>query len=91
MKREKCRVKNGSLRNILTDSKGATFVILKNYASAPIRKERLSPTSKAKRETNRNKFVKKDGMPERVKSLGEIDCSKNRPRARLGLNPSEID
>ena len=44
--REKYRAKNGSLWNTSTDSKGTTFVILKNYTSAPIRKKRLSPTSK---------------------------------------------
>ena len=63
------------------DSKGTTFVILKNHASASIRKERLSPTSKARRETSRNKFVDKGGMPDRVESFGEVDSSKNRPRA----------
>ena len=47
--REKYRAKNGSLRNTSTDSKGAAFVILKNHTSAPIRKERLSPTSKSKK------------------------------------------
>ena len=41
-KREKCRAKNGSLRNTTTDSKGATFDTSKHHASAPIRKERLS-------------------------------------------------
>ena len=52
--REKYRAKNGSLRNTSTDSKGTAFVILINHRSAPIRKERLSPTSKARRETSRN-------------------------------------
>ena len=52
--REKYRVKNGSLRNTSTDSKRTTFVILINNTSAPIRKERLSPTSKARREASRN-------------------------------------
>ena len=47
MKREKYMAKNESLRNALTDLKEATFVILNNHASAPVRKERLSPTSKA--------------------------------------------
>ena len=51
-KREKYRAKNGSLRNTSTDSKGTTFVILKNYTSAPIRKKKLSTTSKAKRKTS---------------------------------------
>ena len=45
-KKEKYRAKNGSLRNSSTDSKGTAFVILINEASAPIEKERLSPTSK---------------------------------------------
>ena len=35
-KREKHSAKSGSLQNTSTDSKGATFVILKNHASAPI-------------------------------------------------------
>ena len=85
MKREKYRAKNGSLRNTSTDSKGTTFVILKNYTSAPIRKERLSPTSKARREASRNKFMEKSGMPDRVKSFREIDSRVNRPRARPGF------
>ena len=37
--REKYRAKNRSLWNTSTDSKRATFVILKNHTSAPIRKE----------------------------------------------------
>ena len=52
--REKYRAKNGSLRNTSTDSKGTTFVILINHRSVPIRKKRLSPTSKARREASRN-------------------------------------
>ena len=67
--REKYRAKNGSLRNTSTDSKGTTFVILINHASALIRKERLSPTSEAKREASRNEFVEKGGMPDRVESF----------------------
>ena len=67
------------------DSKGATFVILINHTSAPIRKERLSPTSKARREASRNEFVEKSGMPDRVKSFGEIDSRQDRPRARPGF------
>ena len=83
--REKYRAKNGFLLNTSTDSKGTTFVILKNHTSAPVRKERLSPTSKARREASRNEFVKKGGMPDRVKSFGEIDSRENRPRARPGF------
>ena len=67
-------------------------MILINHASAPIRKERLSPTSKARREASQNEFVEKDGMPDRVKSFGEIDSRQDRPKARLGLlNPYEMD
>ena len=83
--REKCKAKNGSLRNTSTDSKGATFVILINHASVPIRKERLSPTSKARREASRNHFVEKGMMPDRVKSFREIDSRQDRPRARPGF------
>ena len=85
MEREKYRAKNGSLRNTSTDSKGTTFVILKNHGSAPIRKERLGPTSKARREASRKEFVKKCRTPDRLKSFGEVDSSKNCPRARLGF------
>ena len=38
-----------------------TSVILKNHASAPIRKERSNSTSKARREASRMKFVEKGG------------------------------
>ena len=76
---EKHRAKNGSLRNTSTDLKGTTFVILIDLTSAPIRKERLSATSKAGRETSRNQFVEKGGMPDRVKSFGEINSRQDRP------------
>ena len=91
-KREKYRAKNGCLQNTSTDSKGTTFVILISHASAPIRKERLSPTSKARREASRNEFVEKGGMPDRVESFREIDSRENRPKARPGfLKPIEMD
>ena len=77
--------KNGSLRNTSTDSKGAAFVILINHASAPIKKERLSPRSKVRREASRNQFVEKGGMPDRFKSFREIDSRQDRPRARPGF------
>ena len=77
--------KNGSLRNTSTDSKATTFVILKNHTSMPIRKKRLSPASKARRETSRNQFVEKGRMPDRVKSFREIDSRQDRPRARPGF------
>ena len=50
-----------------------------------MRKKGLSLKSKARREASRNKFVKKGGMPDRVEKLKEVDSSKNRPRARLGI------
>ena len=83
--REKYRAKNGSLRNTSTDSKRTAFVILKNHTSAPFRKKRLSPTSKARREASRNEFVEKGGMPDRVKSFREIVSREDRPRARPGF------
>ena len=73
--------KNGSLRNVSKDSKGMTFVILKNHESVPIRKEILSPTSKARREASRNEFVEKGQVRHRVESFEEVDCSENRPKA----------
>ena len=85
MKREKYRVKNGSLRNTSTDSKGTAFVILKDHRSAPIREERLSPMSKARREASQNKFVEKGGMPDRVKSFREINSRQDHLRARPGF------
>ena len=45
------------------------LVILINHASAPIRKERLSPTTKARTEASRNQFMEKGGMPDRVESF----------------------
>ena len=91
--REKCRAKNGSLRNTSTDSKGTTFMILINHASVPIRKERLSPMSKARREASRNEFVGKYGVLDRIKSFREIDGSEDFLREDgLGLlSLSEID
>ena len=83
--REKNRAKNRSLWNTSMDSKGTTFVILKDHRSTPIRKERLSQTSKARREAIQNQFVEKGGIPNRVKSFREVNSRKNRPRAQPGL------
>ena len=47
------------------DLKRMTFVILINYSSTPIMKERLSPMSKA----SQNEFMEKGEMPDRVKSF----------------------
>ena len=60
-------------------------MILINHVSVPIRKERLSPTSKARREAKRNEFVEKGGMPDRVESFVEINSRQDRPRARSGF------
>ena len=84
-KREKYRAKNGSLRNTSTDSKEAIFVILKSHISAFIKNKRLNATSKLRLEISQNKFVKKDGVPDRVKSFGEVDSSDNRLRVRRGF------
>ena len=56
-------------------------MILINHASTPTKKERLSPTSKAKRKAIRNEFMKKGGMPDRVEGFREINSRENRPRA----------
>ena len=60
-------------------------MILINHAIAPIRKERLSPTSKARREASRNEFMEKDGMPDGVISFREINSREDRPRSRPGF------
>ena len=60
-------------------------MILKNHRSAPNRKERLSPTSKAKREASRNEFVVKGVVPDRVKSFREINSRQDRLRTRPGF------
>ena len=59
------------------------FCDFENHTSGLIRKE--SPASKARRKANQKAFVKKGGMPDRVKILGEIDRSKKRPRVRPGF------
>ena len=67
------------------DSKGTTFVILINHANAPIRKERLSLTSKAMREASQNEFMDMGGTPDRVKSFQEINSREDRLRAWPGF------
>ena len=80
---EKYWAKNGTLQNTSTGSKEATFVILKNYAIALIRKERLSRTNTARRKANRNKFVEKGRVSDKVENLGEVNRCKNRLKAKL--------
>ena len=60
-------------------------MILINHASEPIKKERLRPMSKARREVSGNEFVEKGGMLHRVKRFGEINGREDHPRARLGF------
>ena len=61
------------------NSKRATFMILNSHASALIRKEKLSSTSKARREASRNKLMEKHKMLDRVQSLREVSSSKSCP------------
>ena len=84
-KRVKYRAMNESLWNTSTGLKRVTFVILKNHARASIRKGRSSPMSKARRKAIQNKFAEKGGVPDRVKSFGEVNSSKTYPRAQVGL------
>ena len=84
-KKEKYRAKNGSLWNTLTDSKKTTFVILIYHTRALIRKERLSPTSKARRWASQNEFMVKGRMPDRVESFQEINTREDCPRALRGF------
>ena len=60
-------------------------MIFINHSSAPIRKEKLSPTSKASSEASQNEFMEKGGMPDRVKSFREINSRENRPKAWPGF------
>ena len=60
-------------------------MILINHGRAPIRKERLSSTNKARRDASRNHFVEKGGMPDRVENFREVDSGEDRPRARSGF------
>ena len=92
--REKYRAKNGSLRNTSTDSKGAVFVILINHASAPIRKERLNPTSKAKQRGSPAymSLWKRAGCQTESKALEKSIVDRIVREPGLGLlNPFEID
>ena len=85
-KREKSTgPKNETLRNTSMDSKGTAFVIFINHANAPVRKERLSPTSKARRNASQNEFMEKGGMLDRVESFGGINSNENCLRAWPGF------
>ena len=58
-------------------------MILKNHASVPGRKKKLSQPNKGRREVSRNKLVEKSGMPDKVKILGKFDSSTVRPIVQL--------
>ena len=68
MKREKYRAKKKCLQNTSTDSKEPSFMIVRNHASAPIRKERLESNEQSKAGGHPNKFVKEGRRPYRVDS-----------------------
>ena len=52
----------------------------------PIKKEGLSPTSKARREASRNEFMEKGEMPDKVESFQEkINSRQVHPRAQPGF------
>ena len=88
-KKEKYRAKNGSLWNT---SKGATFVILINHASAPIRKERLSPTNKQGRRPAEMSLWKCVQCQIQSKALEKSILERIVREPGLGLlNPSEMD
>ena len=73
-------------------SKVTTLVILKRHANTLIKKERLSPTSKARREASQNEFWEKGGMPDKIKSFREIKVERIIREPGLGLlNPSKMD
>ena len=72
------------------------FCDFEKPAIALIRKGKLSPANKARRifqnHKSLNTFTKKSRMRDRVKSLGKVDRSKNRPEPGLDLlNPFEMD
>ena len=66
-------------------------MILINHACALIRKERLSPTNKPRREASRNEFVEKGRMT-KSKALEKSIVDRTVREPGLGLlNPSEMD
>ena len=67
------------------------FMILINYASTPVRKERLSSTSKARREASQNKFVEKGRMPDRVKSFGSGGREVGDSRKKFSRNKKKAE
>ena len=93
-KKEKNRAKNGSLRNTRNTSTGlkeATFAILINYASAYIRKKRLSLSNKAIRKGSQNKFVKKSRCQTESKVVEKSVEARIVRELGLGLsNPSKM-
>ena len=67
-------------------------MILKNYTSVPITKERLSPMSEAWCEASGNMFLEKSGVPDKVESLEKSIVVRIILEPGLGLlDPSKID
>ena len=67
-------------------------MILINHTSVPIRKEKLSPMSKAKREASQNKFVKRAGCQTESKAWEKSIVERIVRESGLGLlNPSKTN
>ena len=60
-------------------------MILINHVTAPIRKERLNPTSKAKREACLNDGIEKSRVPDRIESFREVSSRRDRQRPQPGF------
>ena len=85
MKREKSTGPRTDPCDFCDELERSFFFILKNHTSAPIRRERASPTSKVKREASRNEFKEKCVVPDRFESFREVDKSENCPRTMFGF------
>ena len=74
------------------DSKGTAFVILINHTSAPVRKERWSPTRKPRREASQNELMKRAGCQTESKAFEKSIVERIVREPDLGLlNPSEMN
>ena len=60
-----------------SDAEGAAVGTINLDFSSMIRKEGAHPKNKARGEFEREEFVKKSRVPDRVKSLGEVNRSQN--------------
>ena len=48
-------------------------------------KGKIESNEQGRREVSQNNFVEKSGMPDRVKSFGEVNSSKTRSKVQLGF------